>query len=186
MMGKGRVFAASAALVMVAVLAAVRVSGASADMGPRLTDKSCEDPSEDVTSPDRRFVARYTKEACDYGLGSNSQDAWIDVIDAQGSTNPKIQILQLSGPLDDLDIVRWRDNTHLEVDTSWPLSIKRSLHKAGPVTVIYVASAPRSFLNHGADYAHFVHWAKENAAGGAVSSKSPCSQYEGAILRQAC
>ena len=183
---KGGLLTICAALAGVVVLCVVRVSGASADMQPRVNDKDCEDPSQDVRSPDGLLTARFTTEACDYGFGSNSQNAWVDVFATASPSSSKKQVLQLVGPNDDLEVIKWRDNEHLEVDVGWPISIKKSLHEAGEVNVVYVASAPRLSLNHGSDYDHFMQWAKHNAEGGTVLAAAPCSRYTHTVLREPC
>ncbi|MGC1305050.1 MAG: hypothetical protein WA840_21990 [Caulobacteraceae bacterium] len=186
MTDKAPLFGLGAVSIAILAFFVLHLSKASADMQPRLTDQNCEDHSESVSSPDGRYSARYTKEACDYGFGSNSQNAWVNLVSTQSHDGLKVQVLQLQGPNDDLDVVNWRDNSHLEIDVNWPLSVKRSLHKVGPVQVIYVASVSRPSLARGADYARFVDWARRNAEHGQVSIASTCSRYKGGLLRQPC
>lgn len=186
MSGKVRALSAVAALIFVAVLIVFFGGRKSSDMWVGRIDKSCESPSEDVASFNGRFIARYTREACDYGFGSNYQADWIDVIDTSVSDTLRIQVLQLSEPVSGLDLVRWRDNTHLEVNINGPKSISRSLHEAGPVKVIYVASVSQSFLARGPDYARFVDWAHHNAEGGKVTNTAACSRYKGGLLQEPC
>ena len=75
-----------------AVAGAAGLRQAPRDLQVQTTDTNCEDPTEELYSLSQKYVARYTNEACDYGFGSNIQDAWIDVEETASPERTRIQV----------------------------------------------------------------------------------------------